>query len=108
MSELNVSPSDLLHSADKLIEQANTAVDQVIATSLAIGAGARSWGDDELGTIFEQVYVDPAAESMGAVQQMAFHVSDVADRLAQSGQSYTEAEETNTSRAATATSGDEL
>lgn len=108
MSELQVAPSELLDSAAKIVEQASTAVDQVIATSLAVGAGAQSWGDDELGEIFAQVYVDPAAVSMDAVQQMAFHVSDVADRLARSGTSYTEAEETNTGRATTATSGEGL
>lgn len=105
MSELEVSPSELVDSATTLIAQASTAVDQVIATSLAVGAGAQSWGDDELGAIFEKVYVDPAAVSLEAVQQMAFHVADVAERLGQSGTSYAEAEETNTDHATAADPG---
>lgn len=95
MTDLTVVPSDLRSTADQVVAQATAAVDQVIATTLAVATTAQSWGDDELGQAFAGVYLTPAAETMEAVQQVAFQIADVAERLRSSADGYDATEESN-------------
>lgn len=95
MSDLTVDVSDLRTAQADLVTEATAAVSEVIVTTLGIATRNDCWGTDEIGGAFAHVYLEPAEEAMEAVQQVAYQLGSIGERLGEAAASYDDTEQTN-------------
>jgi len=89
-----------LNGAARAVEgMAVEAVAQVILTTLGVASHNDCWGVDPVGGAFAHAYLGPAEEALGAVQQVAYQIGDVSEKLAATAAAYARTEQENTGAA---------